>query len=58
MTYQITKVYADWQTSKELEENPIINEEDQVVELEAEDITDRLADSIIAKLNQQPIAQL
>ena len=58
MTYKITKVYTDWQTSKELEENPIINEEDQVVELEAEEMTNRLADSIIANLNQQPIAQL
>lgn len=53
MTYKMTKVYADWQASKELEEN-----EDQVVELEVEEMTDRLADSIIANLNRQPIAQL
>lgn len=55
MTYKITKVIADWQASNEEKLNPIDHdpiEEDKVVKLEAEEMTDRLADSIIANLNK------
>ena len=40
MTYKMTKLVADWQASKELAENPII-EEDQVVKLEDADFSER-----------------
>lgn len=56
MTYKMTKYYADKQTIKQLEAELIINEDDQVVTLE--EITERLPNSSIVNLNQQPVTPL